>query len=451
MTAIVLLVYFGFLATIFVGNTAKGFIALLLGTILFPCCALFNDSPAISGQIVLLYAFIGKEFVMNSTDFKRAIFESPMKYFLILIAFSYALTTAFNFSGMNVYYAIRDMVDLYCYFFAALIASKQLTLKDVSKTIYWFVFFMCIYGLYEAATNSNILYKVINLAFPAHDGWYNLNGNISASEGWRIRTIITTKHPTTLGTLLTILFVFYWNTYQSKSMHYIKNICILVLLGINVILCGSRTAFACTAIALIYSYVKTKGFLMKIFFVGMLVFSASYMVNYAVEHLMDTKDGSSIMLRLTQMAYSFEKIKNSPIWGNGSNYTAHQIKDEDVRFNDDDEFIGGLESVAFIYLIDRGILGVLTFYLFWLMVFLYLRKNDTLFEDRKITLELMPMSIILFLTMSGLIGNNTSFCFLFTGLYVGCIEKQRLMNKEQQKKEDSANEAADTRQIMLPE
>jgi hypothetical protein len=120
-----------------------------------------------------------------------------------------------------------------------------------------------------------------------------------------------------------------------------------------------------------------------------------------------------------------------------------------VRFNDDDEFIGGLESVAFIYLIDRGILGVLTFYLFWLMVFLYLRKNDALFEDRKITLELMPMSIILFLTMSGLIGNNTSFCFLFTGLYVGCIEKQRLMNEEQQKKEDSANEAADTRQMML--
>ena len=451
MSAIVLLTYFGFLATIFVGNTAKGFIALLLGTILFPCCALFNDSPSVSGQIVLLYAFIGKELLMNTHDFKRAIFESPMKYFLILIAFSYALTTVFNFNGMNAYYAIRDMIDLYCYFIAAVIASEKLTLEDVSRSIYWFVFLMCIYGLYEAATNTNILYKVINLAFPAHDGWYNLNSSINASEGWRIRTIITTKHPTTLGNLLMVLFIFYWNTYQSKSMHYMKNIGILVLLGMNVILCGSRTSLACVAIALLYSYMKTKGILMKILFVGMLVFSASYMVNYTVEHLMDSKDGSSIMLRLTQLAFSFEKIQESPIWGNGSNYTAHQIKDEGVRFNDDDEFIGGLESVAFIYLIDRGLMGVLTFYLFWLMAFQYLRKNDALFEDRKMTLEIMPMSVILFLTMSGLIGNNTAFCFLFTGLYIGCIEKQRLAHEEQLEKEEKAKEAEAAGKEMLPE
>ena len=439
MSAIVLLTYFGFLATIFVGNTAKGFIALLLGTILFPCCAPFNDSPSLSGQIVLLYAFIGKQVLMNTQDFKRAIFDGPMKYFLIFIAASYVVTTVFNFSGMNAYYAIRDMVDLYCYFIAAVIASEKLTLDEVSKSIYWFIFLMCIYGLYEAATNTNILYKVINLAFPAHDGWYNLNGSINASEGWRIRTIITTKHPTTLGNLLMILFIFYWNTYQSKSMYYLKNICILVLLGMNVVLCGSRTSLACVSVALLYSYMKTKGILMKILFVGILVFSASYMVNYTVEHLMDTKDGSSIMLRMTQLAFSFQKIQESPIWGNGSNYTAHQIKDEGVRFNEDDEFIGGLESVIFIYLIDRGLLGVLTFYLFWLVAFLYLRKNNALFENRKMTLEIMPMSIILFLTMSGLIGNNTAFCFLFTGLYVGCVERMRL-GHEEQKEHDTATE-----------
>lgn len=433
MTAIVLLVYFGFLATIFVGNTAKGFIALLLGTILFPCCALFNDSPALSGQIVLLYAFIGKELLMNTHNFKRAVFESPMKYFLLLIVLSYALTTVFNFDGMNAYYAIRDLIDLYCYFIAAIIASEKLTLEDVSKSIYWFVFLMCVYGCYEAATNSNLLYKIINLSFPAYDGWYDLNGSISASEGWRIRTIITTKHPTTLGTLLMILFLFYWNVFQVKALSYGKSVAILFLLGVSVVLSGSRTALACVSIALLYSYMKTKGALMKILFVGILFFSASYMVNYAVENLMDNKDGSSIMLRLTQLAFSFEKIQESPIWGNGSNYTAHQIKDEGIRFNDDDEFIGGLESVAFIYMIDRGMFGVLTFYLFWIMAFRYLKNNDKLYEPNKVVLEMMPMGIIMFLTMSGLIGNNTAFCFLFIGLYVGRIEKDKIEYDARQK------------------
>ena len=50
---------------------------------------------------VLLYAFIGKQVLMNTQDFKRAIFDGPMKYFLIFIAASYVVTTVFNFSGMN--------------------------------------------------------------------------------------------------------------------------------------------------------------------------------------------------------------------------------------------------------------------------------------------------------------------------------------------------------------
>ena len=440
MSAIVLLIYLGFLATILVGNTTKGFIALLMGTILFPCCALFNESPAISGQIVLLYAFIGKEVLMNTHNFMRVVFDGPMKYYLLLIVLSYALTTVFNFNGMNAYYAIRDMVDLYCYFIAAIVASEKLSLEDVSKTMYWFVFFMCIYGLYEAATNTNILYKMINMAFPAYDGGYDLNGNVGVSEGWRIRTIITTKHPTTLGTLLMILFLFYWIILQTKTMNFGRNVAILCLLGLNVILSGSRTALVCVSVALLYSYMKTKGILLKIIFVGVLVFSASYMVNYTVEHLMDNKDGSSIMLRLTQLAFSLEKIQESPIWGNGSNYTAHQIKDEGIRFNDDDEFIGGLESVAFIYIIDRGLFGVLTFYLFWVMAFFYIKRNDELYEPNRVTLEIIPMGIILFLTMSGLIGNNTAFCFLFTGLYIGNLERKRIEGDEQPKTEEAAEE-----------
>jgi hypothetical protein len=273
------------------------------------------------------------------------------------------------------------------------------------------------------------------LAFPAYDGWYDLNGSICASEGWRIRTIITTKHPTTLGTLLMILFLFYWNAFQAKALNYGKSVAILFLLGLSVVLSGSRTSLVCVSVALLYSYMKTKGILMKIFFVGMLLFSASYVVNYTVDHLMDNTDGSSIMLRLTQLAYSFEKIQESPVWGNGSNYTAHQIKDEGIRFNDDDEFIGGLESVAFIYMIDRGLFGVLTFYLFWIMAFFYLKKKDVLYEPNRVALEVMPMGIILFLTMSGLIGNNTSFCFLFLGLYIGCTEKKKMdMKKAKQKR-----------------
>ena len=435
MSAVVFLVYFLILGIIVWENAQKGFIALLLGTMIFPCCALFSESPAISGQIVLLYVYMAKLVLVETHEVKRAIFDGPLKYFLLLIVLSYVITTIFNFNPMNAYYATRDMIDLYCYFIAATVASKNLTMKDVSGSLYWFVLCMCVYGLYEAATDSNIIYKIVNSAFPAYDGFYELDGQIDASEDWRIRTIILTKHPTTLGNLLMILFLFYWNVFQKKSMGFWKNMAILALLGLNVYFSGSRTSLACVGIMLIYTYVKTKGIFTKILFVTALVFSASYMVNYAIDNLMDSKDGSSLMLRMTQLAFSFEKISESPIWGNGSNYTAHEIKDDDVRFNDDNEFIGGLESVAFIYMIDRGLYGVLSFYLFWIMAALYLRKNNELYEPNRVTLEIMPMGIILFLTMSGLIGNNTAFCFLFAGLYIGEVQKDRLERDEAEEKE----------------
>lgn len=424
MTVIVLLVYVFILLVIAFGKTEGAFVALLLGTILFPPCALLMDNPAVSGQAIFLYLFLSKEYVKNTIEFKKAIKDFPLRYYLLAIAISYVVTTIFNFSVMNAYYGIRDMLDVYGYLVAALLAVRKVSWESVLRMIYWFVFIMCIYGLYEAATNSNILYKVINSAFPAYDGWYNLNGPISASEGWRMRTIITTKHPTALGTLLTVLFALYWNAYQAKSLSFWKKISILGLLGVNVILSGSRAAMFSVIVIILYSIIKTRGFLVKFFIIGVIAFSASYMVKYTIDNLMENNDGSSIVLRLNQLAFSIDRIKDSPIWGNGSNYTAHQIKDEGIRFDDEDEFIGGLESIAFVYMIDRGLLGVITFYLFWLMAFLYLRKKDKAYEGKKMALEVMPMGIVLFLSISGLIGNNTAYCFLILGLYMDFAEKK---------------------------
>ena len=67
------------------------------------------------------------------------------------------------------------------------------------------------------------------------------------------------------------------------------------------------------------------------------------------------------------------------------------------------------------------------------MAFRYLKNNDKLYEPNKVALEMMPMGIIMFLTMSGLIGNNTAFCFLFIGLYVGRIEKDKIEYDARQK------------------
>lgn len=422
MSFFILGIYFAILVAVLLADIKKSFIALVLGTLLFPCCALFVESPAISGQIVFLYAFLLREFLIDGKTFREALFSGPLKLFLFFIVLSYAFTTIFNFSTQNAYYAVRDILDVYGYLLASMIAARKLSWEYVAHKLYWVVFFFCCYGLLEAATNTNLLYKYINMSFPAYDGWYNLNGNISASESWRIRTIITTKHPTALGTLLTTLFLFYVVAYKKDLFPKTKILTLLGLLGVNMIFSGSRTSVFCTMIAMLYLFMKNAKPMVKIICVALAVYSSSYIAGLVVEKYMDNKDGSSIMLRLNQLAYSVQKIRESPVWGNGSNYTAHQIKDEGVRFNDDDEFIGGLESVLFIYMIDRGLLGVFSFYLFWAYFFWYLRKKNK--KDKNFIAQIIPLGVILFLSISGLIGNNTGYCMIFLGLFVSNSEDE---------------------------
>lgn len=416
MTVVVLLVYFVFLGVILLDKYERSFMALLIGTIFFPCCALFTESPSISGQIVFLYVFLFRAIVFDTIDVKKTVFENPASKFVGFIAVGYVVTTIFNFSAQNAYYALRDMIDVYGYLIAAMFAMKKMSWQFVAKKLYWVIIFLCVYGLVEAATCTNLIYKYINLSFPGYDGWYNLNGSVCASEGWRMRTIVTTKHPTALGTLLTVLFLFYALSAKEKIISFYKTTLILGLLLANVYMSGSRTALFCIGVALLYGYMKNRGILMKFLCVGLLIFSSTYIVAYTVEHFLDNKEGSSIVLRMNQLLFSIDKIKESPIWGNGSNYTAHQIKDEGVRFDDDDEFIGGLESVLFVYLIDRGFLGLLTFYAFFIFLFLRLRKSQRFRKES--CPETIVIGIVLFLSMSGLIGNNTAYCMLFLGILI---------------------------------
>ena len=246
---------------------------------------------------------------------------------------------------------------------------------------------------------------------------------MNLTESWRFRTCFTTKHPTAFGTLLMSLFLFYVPYIKNEVSEQKKITLLLALLAVNLFLCGSRTAMLCVAFGVsLYIYFKLKP-LLKIIIAGLVIFISSAVLTILLQNFQTNTEhgGSSLDFRTSQLLFSIATISNSPIFGNGNKYTSHVIFGEDVRASDSSgNDLGGLESIIFSLLIDRGFLGLFSYYLLLLWMFTLLFRYRDQLKGISGGYALMA-SGTLFLTLSGTIGNSSSFLFMFVGIQLGYI------------------------------
>lgn len=435
MDILVYLLFFVLVFIVLYQDTEERFIALFLGTILFPACVAIIKSPYFSPQNALLYGFFAVEIVKNYSKFKEDFLKFPLKIPLLIIAFSYLGTSFFNGGlGPKALYNIgRQIFENYAYIFAAYIVGSRVDFNSVLKKLFWPVVVYCGLGIFEGLFAVNYPYKWICSAFPVYDGYYDLASNISVRRAWRIRTCITTKHPTALGTLLCCLFLVYLPKLKDSQWSRWKNFGILGLLGLNLYLCGSRTALLCTGIAVAFFLIRRYHPGIKIFVVGACCFASVLYIHQAIEHFSQENRGSSISLRQEQLIFSALQIAESPIFGNGLFFTSKTIFERDAygeRVEDDD--IGGLESIVFFTLIDQGIVGLLAWYMFYTWVFLILFRRRNVSMDAIIG-YIITMAAVLYFTLSGNMGNNIGMAQLIIGALLGsvlkkeeCLEKSKI-------------------------
>ena len=176
----------------------------------------------------------------------------------------------------------------------------------------------------------------------------------------------------------------------------------------------------------LYIYFKLKPF-MKILIAGVVIFSFSAMLAILLQNFKTNTEhgGSSLDFRTSQLLFSVATIYNSPILGNGNKYTSHVIFAEDSRASDSSgNDLGGLESIVFSLLIDRGFFGLFSYYLLLIWMFVLLFRYREKLHRISGGFALIA-SGSLFLTLSGTIGNSSSFLFLFTGLQLGYISQYK--------------------------
>ena len=443
MSILVLLLFFGILGIIYYGDSQKRFMAFFAGTLLFPNVCLFVKNPSISPQHIILYTFLAIECLKNREEFLRGVFRNPLVIPLGLSVASYTCTALFNggLLSIDMYYGVRDIVDTFGYLIAAYIVGKNNDIHEFAKSIYPFIVICCFFGIIEGLLNANYPYKFINSAFPHYNGLYNLNSDISLGQSWRIRTCFTTKHPTAFGTFLMTMFLFYLPYIKKEVIPFSKLLLILGLLAVNIVMCGSRTALFCTLIGVALYIADRFSILIKIATIGLIIISFTAILGVVAENFKGGQGrGSSIDLRTQQLIFSVLTIEKSPIWGNGNKYASHNLFEENdagqMRVEDSSGTdMGGLESVVFTLLIDRGFVGLISYYLllFWMLWLFYRYRNR--FSERDDAFIIVA-SGILFLTLSGSIGNSSAFLFSILGLQLGNFVQ------EKEKQEDEENTKA---------
>ena len=425
MSYVVLLFFFGLLTYMFLTDTQGRFLALVIGTVLFPTTALLIKNPSVSPQHIFLYAFFIIEFFKDRQNFNKSIFNNLLLFPIGLSIVSYIFTSIYNsgIASKDMYYGIRDVIDGFGYIYAAFICGRKENVYEFAKKLIPFTFVICAFGIFEILLGDNYPYRIINAAFPYYEGGQNLLSSMNLTESWRFRTCFTTKHPTAFGTLLMSLFLFYVPYIKNEAPEQKKFTLLLALLAVNLFLCGSRTAMLCVAFGVsLYIYFKLKP-LLKIIIAGIVIFASSAIFAILLQNFQTNTEhgGSSLDFRTSQLLFSIATISNSPIFGNGNKYTSHVIFGEDVRASDSSgNDLGGLESIIFSLLIDRGFLGLFSYYLLLLWMFVLLFRYREQLKGIRGGYALMA-SGTLFLTLSGTIGNSSSFLFLFVGIQLGYI------------------------------
>ena len=267
------------------------------------------------------------------------------------------------------------------------ILSRYADIRDFIKIISMAAVIAALYGTYCYISSSNPYISLVNSIYqPVLDALsfmeYERGGIVGRIQG-------TMTHPLIWGGSCMVLFVLFFS--QGEYMNRYIRFAVLALLTINILFSGSRSALLSMMAALAV-----------IFYVGNIEIKKTYLVYavfgavallvalYQVPPLAKYKDlfestvffwdeqqsenirGSSISMRLEQLEGAFDMIDDGNlVTGLGQGFIKYYSTTLGVH-----PVLRGFESIVFMALVESGILGLLAWGIFFVLLWKILDKID---------------------------------------------------------------------------
>lgn len=297
-------------------------------------------------------------------------------FFLSLLCIPLKFETAYS---IQIYYIIYDIAIILLFPIAIWnIVDDELSLALYRKAVLICIAVACMYGLFLTTTDGLnpliILFSSFGGGGLDEDQWTRYFSDEGRLFG-RISSVFF--HPMHYASFLgfSAIYVGYVRNRISKLVFFF----LISIIFVNFITCGVRSVLgALFAAMLVYILLRRNiGLTVRIVVIsmlGVLVLSAIPPVYDYVSSIFDESgsdvEGSSLEMRLDQLAGAFEEIKNNVLLGKGYGWSRDYIIQ-----NVNHPILLGFESIIFVVLCNNGIIGILLYGLFVYLYFHYIKTN----------------------------------------------------------------------------
>ena len=323
--------------------------------------------------MVFFLRFIIKDKLKIDTSPYRFCF---VYFFLSFLCIPLKFETVYS---IQFYYIIYDIAIILLFPLAIWnVVDDENTLILYRKVVLVCISVACIYGLFLTTTGGInpliILFSSFGGGGLDEDQWTRYFTDEGRLFG-RISSVFF--HPMHYASFLgfSALYVGYVRTKISKFLFAF----LIGIILVNFIICGVRSVLGAFFVAM-FVYVLLRrniGLTVRIAvlcILGVLALSAippvyDYISSIFVKSGSDV-GGSSLEMRLEQLAGAFDEIHNNILLGKGYGWSRDYIIQ-----NENHPVLLGFESIVFVVLCNNGLVGVFLYGLFVYLYFYYIKKN----------------------------------------------------------------------------
>lgn len=299
--------------------------------------------------------------------------------------------------------------------------------KSITLVILLFIG-ITIYGLFNYITQTNPYHEAVVNLYMSKSEQSIIDLQLRTLEGWgdRYRANSTCSSPFYFGFLSNIVGLLSIYAMAGKIVNKYIAISGLIASMLIAVICGSRAVLFGYLIS-IFSFIMIQGqakqVVKYIFYFLTLIIICYFTVPFVttnIDNLINlitgskqTVGGSSFKMRILQLISAIQLWLEHPIWGHG--FEATKRFQESVHKSVLLSNMAGYESLIYQYLINRGIVVVITYVIFLKRYF----KSLVIYEYKSTLLKSLGMSIMIgFLIFAISTGPLSSFAitYFFCGM-----------------------------------
>ena len=416
---------------------------LLLSTICFNAIVL-NYIPFGKAQYILSHCFILSEIPYIRQHIKML--KKTIIYLLLLIVIIATIVLLINSPHYNnnliniIRLFIMELTGKYfviCYAFISIFSLNNM--KPILKVSYYGLLMLTAFGILNLITSRAWFIDTIGAHMTVAENMQDLGGKFTHSSRFRVQAMFF--NPFDYGYICILLLLLqlwgYVKKLVSKRQFYISVACCIF----GVLFCGCRTNILCCAIGIIvfvyyaYSVKQWVKYAVIVFFMCLIAYSSIPVIQEKVDQTMTAFDtnsqysGSSIDMRILQYTAVLYHIRGHELFGRGLGFFNIDMGWGEGQLSTlVDKDLWGLEGVVMSYLLERGVIGLLLYFAFYIILLYFLYRHRLVDKQT----AAFGLSIVFaYLAFANMTGELSSVfpTLLLTGCCIKLLYQQTAFNK----------------------